>query len=218
MLSLSQIPGYDRPRERLLRLGAGALSDAELVALLLGEGSSEHNAVVLGQQLIADSGGIGRLAVAFPEELVRSPGVGQAKAARLVAAFELARRSASVRSRRSLDSPRAIAQVAAPVIAGERREKVVVLIADAANRLLRITPIASGAIDSSPLPVREVLHAVLRYDGRAFALAHNHPSGNPTPSQQDHDATESIRRAGDAAGLRFLDHVVIGGAGWRSIR
>lgn len=218
MPSLSQIPADDRPRERLLRLGAGALSDAELVALVLGAGSRGQNAVALGQRLIAEAGGIARLSATFPEELVRSLGVGPAKAARLLAAFELAARTGTVRDARLLDSPRAIAEVAAPVLARERRERVVVLVADAANRLLRIAPVASGGVDASPVPVREVLQTVLRYDGRAFALAHNHPSGDPTPSQQDRDATASVRRAAEATGLRFLDHVVLGGTDWRSVR
>jgi len=92
------------------------------------------------------------------------------------------------------------------------------VVADAANRVLRVVLVAIGGLDSSPLPVREVLHAVLRYDGRAFALAHNHPSGDPTPSVEDREATGAVGRAADAVGLRFLDHVVIAGSSWRSVR
>ena len=218
MPSLPQIPADDRPRERLLRLGAGALSDAELVALVLGAGSRGQNAVALGQRLISETGGLARLSAAFPEELARATGVGPAKAARLLAAFELAARTAGMRAARVLDSAAVIAELSAPVLARERRERVVVLVADAANRLLRLTPIAAGGVDSSPMPVRELLQAVLRYDGRGFAVAHNHPSGDPTPSQQDHDATDAVRRAAEAVGLRFLDHVVLGATSWRSVR
>jgi DNA repair protein RadC len=116
-----------------------------------------------------------------------------------------------------VDSAAAIAELVAPVLARERREKVVVLVTDAAHRLLGLAPVASGGVDASPLPVREVLQTVLRYDGRAFALAHNHPSGDPTPSTEDHRATDAVRRAADMVGLRFLDHVVIGGTSWRSV-
>lgn len=194
------------------------MSEAELIALVLGDGSESQNAVARGQLLIAELGGLPRVASAFAEELVRCPGVGPTKAARLLASFELAARATVSRTGWVLDSAPTIAQVAGPALARERREKVVVLVADAAHRVLRVAPVATGGLDSSPLPVREVLHAVLRYDGRAFALAHNHPSGDPTPSVQDREATGAVVRAADAVGLRFLDHVVIGGTAWRSVR
>lgn len=201
-----------------MRIGPSALSEAELVALVLGDGFDGHNAVALGQLLLAEVGGLARMASAFPEELARFPGVGPAKAARLLAAFELASRATVSRKGWLLDSTSAIAQVAASVLVRERREKVVVLVADAANRLLRVVTVATGGLDSSPLPVREVMHAVLRYDGRAFALAHNHPSGDSTPSVMDREATRAVGCAAEAVGLRFLDHLVIGGTSWRSVR
>lgn len=214
----SRILAGDQPRERLLRLGPGALSDAELVALVAGVRAQGRNEVAVGQQLIVDCGGLRGLASAFPEELTRLSGIRPAEAARLVAAFELAARATTAPINRVVDSPVAIAELVAPLLARERREKVVVLVADAASRALRVVPVATGGLDSSPFPVREVLHAVLRYDGRAFALAHNHPSGDPTPSDQDREATGAVSRAADAVGLRFLDHVVIGGTSWRSVR
>lgn len=208
----------DQPCERLLRLGPGVLSDAELVALVAGVAASEADEVAVGRELIVKCGGLRGLAAAYPEELMRASGIGPASAARLLAAFELAARATTAPTKRALDSADAIAELVLPVLGRERRENVMVLVADAANRLLRLVPIASGSVDACPLPVREVLHAVLRYDGVAFALAHNHPSGDPTPSVEDCEATGAASRAADAIGLRFLDHVVIGGASWRSIR
>ncbi|GAB3264970.1 DNA repair protein RadC [Alteromonas gracilis] len=209
----------DEPRERLLRLGPGALSDAELVALVAGiELQGTHDEVAVGRDLIVEVGGLRRLAAAFPEELTRSAGIGPAGAARLLAAFELAARATGAPSNRIVDSAAVIAELVSPVLARERREKAVVLVTDAANRVLRLVPVAIGGLDSSPLPIREVLQAVLRYDGRAFALAHNHPSGDPTPSVQDREATEAVGRAADAVGLRFLDHVVVAGTSWRCVR
>lgn len=208
----------DQPRERLLSLGPGALSDAELVALVAAVAPQGCDEVAVGRELIEECGGLSGLAAAFPEELTRSSGIGPAEAARLIAAFELAARATASPANRVVESAATIAELVAPVLARERREKVVVLVADAANRVLRVVPVATGGLDSSPLPVREVLHAVLRYDGRAFALAHNHPSGDPTPSVQDREATGAVSRAADAVGLRFLDHVVIGGTSWRSVR
>jgi len=208
----------DQPCERLLRLGAGALSDAELVALVAGIEAHGRNGVAVGHELILECGGLRRLAAAFPEELTRSWGIGPTRAARLIAAFELAARATVAPTTRVVDSAAAIAELVSPVLARERREKVVVLVADAANRVLRVAPVATGGLDSSPLPVREVLQAVLRYDGRAFALAHNHPSGDPTPSRHDLEATAHLSRAADAVGLRFLDHVVVAGSSWRAVR
>lgn len=208
----------DEPWERLLRLGPCALSDAELVALVAGIESQGRDDVALGHELILDCGGLRGLAAAFPEELTRSPGISQAGASRLLAAFELAARATDVPTDRVVDSAAAIAELVAPLLARERREKVVVLVVDAANRVLRVVPVATGGLDSSPLPIREVLHAVLRYDGRAFALAHNHPSGDPSPSVQDREVTAAVGRAADAVGLRFLGHVVVAGNSWRAVR
>lgn len=208
----------DQPRERLLRLGPGALSDAELVALVAGVAPPGCDEVSVGRELIEECGGLSGLAAAFPEELTRSAGIGPPEAARLLAAFELAARVTDAPTNRVVDSAAAIAELVSPVLARERREKVLVLVADAVNRVIRLVPIATGGLDSSPVPVREVLQAVLRYDGRAFALAHNHPSGDPTPSVQDRETTAAVGRAADAVGLRFLDHVVIAGSSWRSVR
>lgn len=214
----SQTLAGDQPRERLLRLGAGALSDAELVALVAGIHGQGRDDVAVGRELIVECGGLGGLAAAFPEELTRPAGIGASEAARLLAAFELAGRATASPANGLVTSPAAIAEVVAPWLARERREKVLVLVADAGNRVLRLVPVATGSLDACPIPVREVLHAVLRYDGRAFALAHNHPSGDPTPSGQDREATEAVRRAADAVGLRFLDHVVVAGTSWRGVR
>ena len=214
----SRTLAVDQPCERLLRLGPGALSDAELVALVAGIEAQGRDDVAVGRQLILECGGLRGLATAFPEELTRSPGITSTGAVRLVAAFELAARATAAPTNRVLDSASTIAELVAPLLARERREKVVVLVADAANRVVRVVPVASGGADSSPLPIRDVVQAVLRYDGRAFALAHNHPSGDPTPSAKDREATEAVGRAADAVGLRFLDHVVVAATSWRSVK
>ncbi len=109
-----------------------------------------------------------------------------------------------------------VADVAMRELAGLRRERVLVLVCDAANRLRRTVVVSEGSIDRSLVPTREILNAVLRHDGRAFALAHNHPSGDPNPSAADREATAAVAAAAKVVGLRFLGHVVIAGDSWES--
>lgn len=215
---MAAIPPYERPRERLLARGAEALTERELLALVLRNGTNGVSALDLAAELLAEYGGLGALAAARPEELASRKGVGAAKAAAVVAAFHLARRADGPTDQPLvMRSPDDVAKVACRELNGLRRERVLVLICDAANHLRRTVAVAEGSIDGSLVPVREILNAVLRHDGRAFALAHNHPSGDPEPGNADHRATEEVKAAAKVAGLRFLGHVVVAGAAWRSI-
>lgn len=204
------------PRERLIALGVGALSDAELVAIHLGTGSRGMHVLTLARELLEDWGGVGGLARAGVDELARRPGVGIAKAARLVAAFGLADRvgsSSQTVIRESAD----IARVASARIGKARTEEVLLFVLDGGNRLRHVLPLARGGATSSPLPVREALSLTLRHDGVAFALAHNHPGGSPEPSRTNLEGTVRIQTAASEVGLRFLDHVVVAADDWRSI-
>lgn len=204
------------PRERLVALGVGALSDAELVAIHLGTGARGQHVLTLARELLDEWGGVGGLARAEVDELARRPGVGVAKAARLVAAFALADRveaSSLVVIRDSAD----IARIAMARIGRARNEEVLLLVLDGGNRLRHALPLARGGATGSPLPIREALSLTLRHDGVAFALAHNHPGGSPEPSRADLDATARIRTAAGEVGLRFLDHVIVTVDEWRSV-
>ncbi len=210
---LADLPPHERPRERLLGSGPEALSDSELLALVLRHGRQGESAVSLAASLLAEYGNLDVLAGAHPEELATRSGVGVAKAAALAAAFQLGRRLGRDGVPLVLRSPHDVATVARRELAGLRRERVLVLICDAANRLRRTVIVSEGSIDRTLVPVREILNAVLRHDGRAFAIAHNHPSGNPEPSEADHRATTDLRDAAKLVGLRFLGHVVVAGSG-----
>jgi DNA repair protein RadC len=215
---MADMPSHERPRERLLARGAEALSERELLALVLRNGSRGASALDLAAALLAEYGSLAGLAVARPEELERRPGVGQAKAAALIAAFRLGQLVAStVAEDAPLQGSEDVFRVARSELAGQRRERVVVLVCDAGNRLRRTEAVADGSIDRSALPVREILNCVLRHDGRAFAIAHNHPSGDPTPSEADVLATRALAAAARVVGLRFLDHVVVAGDRWHRI-
>ena len=215
---MAAMPPHERPRERLVAGGAGALSDRELLALVLRNGSHGVSALDLASELLAEYGGLRVLAAARPEELATRKGVGPAKAAALVAAFQLGRRATHPADEAVvLRSGGDVARVAQAALAGLRRERVLVFVCDAANRLRRTVVVAEGAIDRSLVPVREILNAVLRLDGRAFALAHNHPGGNAEPSVADQRATVDVAAGAKAAGLRFLGHIVVAGDDWRTI-
>lgn len=214
---MSAVPASDRPRERLVARGSGALSEQELLALLLRSGTRGVSATDLAASLLAEYGGLRGLAAARPEELATRAGVGLAKAASLVAAFELGRRADHPDEATVIRSAEDVARVARRELDGQRRERVVVLVCDSANRLRQITVVSEGSIDRSLVPVREILNAVLRHDGRAFALSHNHPSGDPAPSTADRRATADVRDAATVVGLRFLGHVVIAGTTWASV-
>lgn len=215
---IAAMPPHERPRERLIAGGAEALSERELLALVLRNGTQGVSALDLASELLAEFGSLGALAVARPEELATRRGVGPAKAAAIVAAFQLSRRAThSGEDDVVLRSPDDVARAALPALAGLRRERVLVLICDAANRLRRTVVVAEGSIDRSLVPVREILNAVLRHDDRAFALVHNHPSGDPEPSDADRRSTADVAGGARTAGLRFLGHVVVADEDWRAV-
>jgi DNA repair protein RadC len=202
----------------LLHHGAHALTDAELVALLLGSGRAGANAVDVASRLLLAHGGLAGMQRADATALAREPGVGPAKAARVVAALALASRtsrSSDVRPtvRRSSD----VARIVAHYFTGARRERVAIVVCGAGNRVLDTLVVADGGAHGASFPLREILAEVLRRDGVALALAHNHPSGDPTPSAADRRTTSALRSAADGVGLRLLDHVVIAGDEWRSV-
>jgi DNA repair protein RadC len=217
-MRLADVPVTERPRERLSVLGPGALADRELLAMVLGTGGSRGTgAHDLAERLLARFGSISALARARPADLASVAGIGSAKSAAVAAAFELARRAGrappAVTVRTSLD----VVSVTAPLLRGRDRERLVLVVCDQANRVVSCEVVSEGAADRALLPVREVMVAVLRRDGKAFALAHNHPGGDPAASSADVAATARIEAAAVAVGLRFLDHVVVTDAGWRSI-
>jgi DNA repair protein RadC len=212
--TMAAIPVRQRPRERLLDHGPEPLADAELLAVLLGTGVRGTGALALAHELLADHGGPHGLARAVPTELARRPGVGPAKAARVVAAFGLARRLGTVRPGTTVRDSTDVAEVVRPWLADARRERVVVVVCDRGLRVRRVFVLTEGSCDECLLPVRELLTAVLLHDGSAFAVAHNHPAGDVTPSDEDRRVTAALAGAADAVGLDFLTHVIVSADRW----
>jgi DNA repair protein RadC len=214
VVRIADLPADQRPRERLLRFGSHALTDAELVAVLLSAGRVGESALTMAHRLLHTVGGVPGLARTRPEQLIQLGGVGPAKVARLMAALALPLR------RDPLDEVRVrcaedLVPVLRPLLAGLHHERLVVAVCDRRLRVRHTAPVADGASDGAPLPVRDVLSLVLRHDGHAFAVAHNHPSGDPTPSAADRVATRKLMVAADTAGLQFLGHLVFTEHEWR---
>jgi DNA repair protein RadC len=200
------------PRERILLLGEQRLGDAECLALILRTGQRGEGAEQMAQRLLHHFGGLGALAHAEVREVAHLPGVGPVRAAALGAAFGLARRLVQSRLRPGI-TVRGGGDVAAVVreaARGSRRESFYALLLDNRHRVLALRLISTGSLESAPVHPREVFNNAIRESASALVVAHNHPSGDPTPSSEDRMVTERLRRAGELIGIELLDHVVVG--------
>ncbi len=216
---LTKLPENERPRERLLQAGGAALSDAELVAVLLRTGRPGISAIEMGQELIAERGGLGGLLSADATHLKRS-GLGNAKAATLLAAVELGRRLARVRMPRRdlLDRPDAVASYLSLRYAQEDQEVMGALYLDVRNRLIAESDIYRGTLSRAAVEPRAILKEGLLHSASGFILFHTHPSGDPSPSVEDLTFTRRMAEAGELLGVRLLDHMILGSAGrWVSL-
>jgi DNA repair protein RadC len=204
-------PG-DRPREKLLTHGAAALGDNELLALVLGSGSRERNALAVANELLAARGGLPGLLRSSVDDLSRASGVGHAKAAQVLAAIELGRRALShrYRERPQLLAPSETAAFLMPVFGGRTIEQFGVVLLDTKYRVIRTTLVAMGTLNSTIVEPRDVYREAAM--GAAFAVVafHNHPSGDPSPSPDDVDLTYRLKAAGTLMGIDLLDHVILG--------
>jgi DNA repair protein RadC len=213
-LRLKDQPVSERPRERLVEHGADALSHAELIAILLRTGLKGVNAVEIGKQLIQKFGTLQALARASVDDLRSVKGIGRDKAVTLVAAFALARKMAEDLQRESpvLDNPEAIVQLLREQNLVKNVETLQVLLLNTRRRLIRVEPVTDGTIDTLLVHPREVFKAAIAANAAAVVLAHNHPSGDPTPSEADIKVTRDLIRAGQLLKIEVLDHVIIGRA------
>ena len=210
----------DGPRERLDALGPTALSDAELLALLLRTGGPGRAALGLAADLLERHDGVSGLARTAPAELRQTAGVGPAKSASLLAALELGRRLATRRLRTG-DAIRGPADVHRHFHARLRdtlQERFLVLLLDGRHRVLREVMASQGTLTASLVHPREVFRLALREAAAAVILVHNHPSGDPTPSREDREVTERLVQVGEILGVPVLDHVIVAERGYVSLR
>jgi len=202
----------ERPQERLVKLGPGALSDSELLAMLLRSGGKGHNVLTMAQQLISEAGTLAALVSWVESDFRRIKGIGRVKALQLVTVMEIARRVLSDSGEASavFNRPDLVFRHFQPQIAGLAVEKFWVLCLNRKNRLLRQAEITSGTATSSLAHPREVFREAIRHGATALVCVHNHPSGDPAPSAADVQVTRQLREAAKAVDISLLDHVVVG--------
>jgi DNA repair protein RadC len=213
---IAELAEAERPRDKLLAGGPAALSDAELLGVVLGSGYQGVSAVALGRQLLADQGqSVAQLARADAKELARTKGVGPARACALRAVFELARRIAreeGAPDRMRMADPAAIARHLLARLEVPTQEEFHVFLLDTRNRLTHDAMVTRGTLDRAHVHPREVFRLAIRHSCARVVVAHNHPSGDPSPSQADLDITRGLVEAGKVIGIEVLDHVVAGSA------
>jgi len=202
----------ERPQERLERLGPGALSDTELLAMLLRSGTQGQDVLTLARRLVADAGSLAGLISWQKDDFRRLKGIGPVKALQLIAMMEIARRVVAQQGGESPLLTRAdlVVTYLQPVVAGLEVEKFWALCLNRKNRLLKRVEISSGTAHAALAHPREVYRAVLREAASAVVCVHNHPSGDPAPSANDMQITRQLREAARAVDVHFMDHVIIG--------
>ena len=216
---ISRWPKKERPRERLLQNGPQPLTEAELLGILLGKGTRKKTAIDLAREVLDQHESLQKLFSRSPSELMKVKGIGSAKAAILSAAFELVRR---VQSQGDIPKPsfKRSADVAhhyLPLMRDLRKEVFRVLLLNRANRLLKEVTISEGTLDASIVHPRDVFREALLEPAAGIILIHNHPSGNPSPSEEDLRITKQLVEAGRLLGIKVYDHIILAGETYRSL-
>lgn len=210
--TIKELPFSERPRERLQRYGAGSLSTAELLAIILRTGVGGESVIDMAMRLLAKFGGLLGLVRASFAELEREHGLGLAKTAQLKAALELGRRLlvASPEERPQIKSPAEAANLLMLEMGTLQQEHMRTILLDTKNRVLAVPTIYIGSLNSSMIRVGELFREAIKQNCAAIIVAHNHPSGDPTPSPEDVKVTEMIVQAGKLLDIEVLDHLIIG--------
>jgi DNA repair protein radc len=218
---IKELPEEERPREKLIHCGAVTLSNTELLAILIGTGTREVSAIMLANRILAlEDEGISFLTNCLPEELTGIPGIGLAKSCQIIAAIELGKRIATKPKdkRVNITSPGEVASLFLEDMRYLRKEYFKVLLLNTKNEIIMIENISIGNLNSSVVHPREVFCTAIKKSACSMIAVHNHPSGNPMPSQTDIDITRRLVEAGELLGIKVLDHLIIGDGTYVSLK
>lgn len=219
MSRIKDLPLDDRPREKLILRGSQSLTDAELIAILLRTGRKGKSVVALAQEMISKEGNLAKLASRSLAELKKNSGVGKDKAATLLAAFEISRRILSQQkwfSEKKITSPEDVANMFIPLLRDELKEKFLIVCLNSANKIIKYETISVGNLNSSVVHPREIFKSALEQSAASIILLHNHPSGNPEPSNEDITITRKLVEAGRIIDIPVFDHIIIAGNNYTS--
>jgi len=219
-LRMHELPTHDQPRERLARLGAGALSDAELLAILLRVGTNGANVLQLAYQVLAECGGWAGLQLLDFNDLCQRHGIGTSKAASIKAALEIGRRLArsGIDERFPIRSPADVATLLMVEMSHLDQEHLRTILLDTKNRVQQINTVYIGSLNSATIRVGEVFKEAVRRNSAGIIVVHNHPSGEATPSIDDIEVTRQLVAAGRLLDIELLDHLIIGRGQYVSLR
>jgi DNA repair protein RadC len=219
-LSVNGLPPTEKPRERLYHRGPGGLSLQELIAILVGGGSSGGGALVLSLRLLDEFGSLLALGRADVDDLRRVRGIGLAKACQLVAAFELGKRFAreTVANGDAVKAPGDVARVFMDEMKHYDREHFKAAFLNTKNQIIRTVTVSIGSLNASIVHPREILKPAISARAASIILVHNHPTGDPTPSREDIEFTRRFARCGELIGIELLDHVIIGADRYQSLK
>jgi DNA repair protein RadC len=219
MKSVREWPEFERPRERLLKEGAESLSDAQLLAIILRTGSNKKTVIDTAMELISRFGGLKGIEEASTKELKSFKGLGNAKIAQIKAAFELGRRVLSHTFQKQIfNSASIVYNYFFPILNGLKKEVFITLLLDTKLKLIRHVKVSEGILNQSLIHPREVFKEAVKESAFAIILIHNHPSGDPTPSEQDIEITKKLKQASEILEISLLDHVIIGNGKYFSMK
>ena len=219
--TIHDLPISERPRERLQKFGIEALSAQEILALILGRGVAGESVMVTAQRLLSQFGSVKGIASASVEELSRVKGIGIAKASQIKAAFELANRVegfSEAGSKPLVKSPDDVVGLVRGRLKGKKKEHFLALLLDTRNQLIKVAEVSVGSLDGSIVHPREVFKEAISATAASVVFAHNHPSGDPTASEDDIGLTKRLAEAGKIVGIDVLDHIIIGDKNFLSLK
>jgi len=219
--TIHDLPTSERPRERLQKFGAEALSAQELLALILGRGIAGESVMVTAQRLLSQFGSLKGIANASVEELAQVRGIGVAKTSQIKAAFELTNRLESYAEsgdKPLVKTPEDVAGLVRSRLKGKKREYFLALLLDTRNKLIRVAEISVGSLDSSVVHPREVFKEAVLASAASVIFVHNHPSGDPEASEDDIKLSKRLAEAGELMGIDVLDHIIIGDKKYLSLK